>query len=98
MIGDGALVDDFALRVENADGVLLVAEIKTDGDGWDGVFHGSYECITALKRRPLTSHLILLGILFIPSKADATTSFCDTMDCCGIDFCVVLEIGLNCSK
>ena len=66
MIGNHALVDDFALRVERANGVLLVAEVDSDGDGWNDVFHGSYECITALKRRPLPSHLILLGF-FSPS-------------------------------
>ena len=38
--------------VEHADRVLLVAEVETDGDGWNFGFHGSWDCITALKRRP----------------------------------------------
>jgi hypothetical protein len=38
---NGALVDDVAVPVENAEDVLLVAEIKTDGDGWDFLFYGS---------------------------------------------------------
>ena len=40
-------------RLENADGVFLVAQTKTDSDG--------REYITALKRRLLPSHLILSG-------------------------------------
>lgn len=40
VIGDRALVDDLAVLVEHADGMLLVAEIKTDGDEWDFRFHG----------------------------------------------------------
>ncbi len=39
VVGDGTLLDDFARRVENADGVFLVAQVEPDGDGWNGVFH-----------------------------------------------------------
>lgn len=41
MIGDGALVDDGSGGVEDADGVLLVSEVKADGDRWDMCIHGS---------------------------------------------------------
>lgn len=59
MVGDGALVDDLAVLVEHAEGMLLVAEIKSDGDEWN---FGSVELITALKRRrSLPSHLILFS-------------------------------------
>lgn len=61
VIVNGAFVDDFALRIQHTDGVLLVDEIETDGGGWNDVFHSSYEYITALKRRLLPSHLILFG-------------------------------------
>ncbi len=43
MVGNYALVDDFALRVKCANGVLLVAEVDSDSDGRDDVFHGNYE-------------------------------------------------------
>ena len=68
MIGDGALVDDFTARVECADGMLGVAEIETDGGRWNDVVHGSADCSTALKRRPLPSHLILFASFAIGSK------------------------------
>ena len=61
MIGNGALLDDLALFVVNTDGVGLVSEVDTDGDAWNFVFHDGSECITALKRRLLPSHLILFG-------------------------------------
>ena len=62
MVGDGALVDDLAVLVEHAEGMLLVAEIKSDGDEWNFGGHGSVELITAIKcRRSLPSHLILLA-------------------------------------
>ena len=65
MIRNGALVDDFAVLVQNTQGVLLIAEIETDGDGWYFRFHGSEDCITALTRRQsLPSHLILFGKSF----------------------------------
>ena len=73
MVGDGALVDDLAVLIESAEGVLLVAEIKPDGDEWNFGCHGSAELITALKRRrSLPSHLILLGnslfgVFFFPA-------------------------------
>ena len=69
MIGKGAFVDDFIARVKRADGILLVAEIETDGGGWNDVSHGSANSSLALKRRPLPSHLILLGLscVFIES-------------------------------
>lgn len=41
MVRNDAFVDDFALRVEHTDGVLFIAEIKTDGDNRNGIFHGS---------------------------------------------------------
>jgi stress response protein SCP2 len=41
MVGDGALVNDLAVLIENAEGVLLVAEIKPNSDEWDFGFHGS---------------------------------------------------------
>jgi hypothetical protein len=63
VIGDGAFVDNFAARIERADGMLGVAEIETDGGGWNEVVHGSADSSTALKRRPLPSHLILFGFL-----------------------------------
>jgi hypothetical protein len=63
VIGDGAFVDDFAARIERADGMLGVAEIEPDGGGWNAVVHGSADSSTALKRRPLPSHLILLAFL-----------------------------------
>lgn len=44
------LVDDVAVLVQNTQGVLLIAEIETDGDGWNLCFHGSEDCITALTR------------------------------------------------
>ena len=50
VIGDGALVDDFDVLVQNTQGVLLIAEIETDGDEWNLCFHGSENCITALTR------------------------------------------------
>jgi hypothetical protein len=59
VIGDGAIVDDFTARIERADGMLGVAEIETDGIGWNEVVHGSADSNTALKGRPLPSHLIL---------------------------------------
>jgi len=44
--------------------VLLIAEIETDGDGWNLCFHGSEDYITALTRcQSLPSHLILLAPL-----------------------------------
>ena len=61
MIGDRALFDNFARVVENADGVLLVAQIETDGNDRNFAFHVGSECITALKRRLLPSHLILFN-------------------------------------
>jgi hypothetical protein len=61
VVGDGAFVDDFAARIERADGMLGVAEIEPDGGGWNDVVHGSADSSTALKRRPLPSHLILFG-------------------------------------
>lgn len=41
MVGDRALIDDIADLVEDANRVLLVAEVESDGDGWDEVVHGS---------------------------------------------------------
>jgi len=63
VVGDGALVDDLAVLVEHAEGMLLVAEIKSDGDEWNFGGHGSVELITAIKcRRSLPSHLILFAL------------------------------------
>jgi hypothetical protein len=59
VIDDGAFADDFTARIEHADGMLGVAEIETDGGGWNDVVHGSADSSTALKRPPLPSHLIL---------------------------------------
>jgi hypothetical protein len=61
VVGDGAFVDDFTARIERSDGMLGVAEIEPDGGGWNEVVHGSADSNTALKRRPLPSHLILFG-------------------------------------
>jgi hypothetical protein len=38
---NAALVDDFPGRIEHADRMLLVAEIKAEGDRWNFRFHGS---------------------------------------------------------
>jgi hypothetical protein len=65
VVGDCAFVDDFAARIERADGMLGVAEIETDGGRWNEVVHGSANSSTALKRRPLPSHLILLAFFIL---------------------------------
>ncbi len=57
MIGDESFVDDVALLVQNAKSVLLVAEIKTDGDGWYFRFHGS-DIVS--QRSRAASHCLLI--------------------------------------
>ena len=55
--------------------MLGVAEIETDGGGWNDVVHGSADSSTALKRRPLPSHLILLGIFVCMGKEIELSGF-----------------------
>ena len=71
VIGDRTLVDDFTRMVEDANGVLLVPEIKADGDVRYRV-HGSGEFITLRKRsRSLPSHLILLDLCWFGDVSQA---------------------------
>ena len=63
VIRNGALVDNLAVLVQNADRMLFIAEIETDSNRWYLCFHGSGECSTTLARRhSLPSHLILFSI------------------------------------
>ena len=67
MIRNGALVDDFAVLVQNTQGVLLIAEIETylssialakeDGDEWYFRFHGS-DIVS--QRSRAASHCLLI--------------------------------------
>ena len=62
MVGNGALVDDLAILVEHTNGVLLVAEVESDGDEWNFAFQVAAVGYHGDQAPPsLPSHLILLG-------------------------------------
>ena len=41
VVGDESLFDNIPVFIQYADGVLLVSEVESDGDGWNFVFHGA---------------------------------------------------------
>jgi hypothetical protein len=57
MMSDGALLDDLAHYVENANRVGFVAKVATDRDAWNFGIHGGSMCITALRHPQQPSQL-----------------------------------------